>query len=70
MNSNFKAIGSTRLKIKPQPTAPEADALATEPSEVLLNTKYIPTLIMANRTVVWNVFTTGGRCTKSNGVNF
>ena len=27
MNTNFKVIGLTRLEIKPESTAPEADAL-------------------------------------------
>ena len=35
MNSNFKAIGLTRLEIKPVTTASKADALATLSSELL-----------------------------------
>ena len=35
MNTNFKVIGLTRLEIKPESTAPEADALTTRPSELL-----------------------------------
>ena len=35
MNTNFKVIGLTRLGIKPESTAPEADALTTWPSELL-----------------------------------
>ena len=31
MNTNFKVIGLTRLGIKPESTAPEADILATRP---------------------------------------
>ena len=31
MNTNFKDIGLTRLGIKPESTAPEADALTTRP---------------------------------------
>ena len=38
MNTNFKAIGLTRLGIKPKSTAPEADVLTIRPSE-LLNVK-------------------------------
>ena len=34
MNINFKVIGLTRLGIKPQSTAQEADALTTRPSEL------------------------------------
>ena len=34
VNSNFKAIGLTRLGIKPESTAQEADALTTRPSEL------------------------------------
>ena len=33
MNTNFKVIGLARLRIKPKSTAPEADALTTQPSE-------------------------------------
>ena len=35
MNTNFQAIGLTRLGIKPDSTPPEADALTTRPSEQL-----------------------------------
>ena len=35
VNSNFKVIGLTRLGIKPESTAHEADALTTRPSELL-----------------------------------
>ena len=35
MNTNFQVIGLTRLGIKPNYTAPEADALTTRPSELL-----------------------------------
>ena len=45
MNTNFKVIGLTRLKIKPASTAPEADALCTRTFE-LLN---VYPLIMRNR---------------------
>ena len=34
MNTNFKVIGLTQLGIKPKSTAPEADALTTQPSEL------------------------------------
>ena len=34
MNTNVKVIGLTRLGIKPESTAPEADALTTRPSEL------------------------------------
>ena len=37
MNTNFKVIGLTRLAIKPESRAPEADALTTWPSELLSN---------------------------------
>ena len=40
MNTNFKVIGLTRLGIKTQSTAPEADALTTGPSELLMGTCY------------------------------
>ena len=33
VNTNFTVIGLIRLGIKPKPTAPEADALTTRPSE-------------------------------------
>ena len=36
MNTNFKAIGLTRLGIKPEFAAPEANALTTRPSDLLL----------------------------------
>ena len=36
MNTNFQVIGLTELEIKPQFTAPEADALTTRPSELLI----------------------------------
>ena len=35
MNTNFKIIGLTQLGIKPESTAPDADALTTWPSELL-----------------------------------
>ena len=35
MNTNFKVIGLTPLEIKPKFTAPEADAIITQPSEGL-----------------------------------
>ena len=35
MNTNFKAICLTRLRIKPKSIAAEADALTTRPSELL-----------------------------------
>ena len=35
MNTNFKAIGLTRLGIKPKTTVPEEDALTTRPSEII-----------------------------------
>ena len=40
VNSNFKVIGLTRLGIKTQSTALEADALTTRPSELLIGTCY------------------------------
>ena len=53
MNTNFKIIGLTRLGIKPESTAPEADALTTRPSELLnarfaliMNLKFCPSLIV------------------------
>ena len=35
MNTDFKVIGSTRLGIKPDSMAPEADALITRTSDQL-----------------------------------
>ena len=35
VNINFKMIGLTRLGIKPMSTAPKADSLTTQPSELL-----------------------------------
>ena len=35
MNTNFQVIGLTRLRIKPESTAPEADAVTIRPSELL-----------------------------------
>ena len=35
-NTNFTAIGLTRLGIKPQSTAPEADALTARAPELLV----------------------------------
>ena len=35
MNANFKVIGLSRLGIKPESTAPDANALTTWPSELL-----------------------------------
>ena len=35
MNTSFKVIGLTRLEIKPESTAQQADALTTRPSELL-----------------------------------
>ena len=40
VNTNFKIIGLTRLGIKTQSTALEADALTTWPSELLIGTCY------------------------------
>ena len=40
VNTNFKVIGLTRLGIKTQSTALEADALTTRPSELLIGTCY------------------------------
>ena len=34
VNTNFNSTGLTRLRIKPESVAPEADALATGPSEL------------------------------------
>ena len=36
MNTNFKVIGLTRLRIKPESAATEADAFITRPPELLL----------------------------------
>ena len=33
VNTNFKVIGLTRLRMKPESTAPETDALTTRPSD-------------------------------------
>ena len=38
MNTNFEVIGLTRLGMKPKSTAPDADALTTQPSELLSGT--------------------------------
>ena len=35
MNSNFKVIGLTRLRVKPKSTVPEAGAFTTRPSALL-----------------------------------
>ena len=35
MNAKFNVIGLTRLGIKPEATAPEADALTTLPSDLI-----------------------------------
>ena len=35
VNTNFKVIGLTRLRIKPKSTVPEADALTARPSKLL-----------------------------------
>ena len=35
VNTNFKVIGQTRLGIKPESTALEADDLTTRPSDLL-----------------------------------
>ena len=40
MNTTFKVVGLTRFEIKTQSTAPEADALTTRPSELLIGTSY------------------------------
>ena len=37
MNINFEVIGLTRLGIKPESTATEADARSTWPSELQIN---------------------------------
>ena len=34
VNTTFKVIGLTKLGIKPESAAPEADALTTRPSEL------------------------------------
>ena len=49
MNINFKVIGLTRLGIKPESTAPEADALTTRPSELYF---LISTVSKKNLTVL------------------
>ena len=35
VNANFTVIGLAQLGIKPESTAPEGDALTTQPSELL-----------------------------------
>ena len=35
VNTNFKVIGLTQLKTKPESTAAEADTLTTRPSKLL-----------------------------------
>ena len=60
VNTNFKVIGLTRLGIKTQSTALEADALTTRPSELLIGTCYSFTInviqwryeTIANRLVI------------------
>ena len=41
MNSNFKVIGLTRLAIKSELTAPEADTLVTRPFELFTSEIYV-----------------------------
>ena len=43
MNTNFKVIGLTRLRIKLKSTAPEADAFTTQPSKLFNNIKRLNT---------------------------
>ena len=71
MNSSFKVIGLTRLGIKTQPTAFEADALTTRPSELLIGTCYNFTIngvqwryeTIANRLVIREIC---GQCVSLN----
>ena len=57
VNSNFKVIGLTRLGIKTQSTALEADALTTRPSELFIGTCYNFTINI----VQWRYETTANR---------
>ena len=45
MNTKFKANGLTRLRIKPQPTAPNVDARATRPFQLLNCNTYVNFLL-------------------------
>ena len=66
VNSNFKVNGLTRLGIKTQSTALEADALTTWPSELLIRTCYNFTInivqwsyeTIANRLVIRKIWDT------------
>ena len=49
MNSNFKAIGLTRLGIKPNFTAPKAIALITRPFELSISTPVLKVICMNSR---------------------
>ena len=51
MNTNFKVIGLARLGIKPKSTDPEADALTTRPSELLMCAKGVPVRLIATEEV-------------------
>ena len=42
VNTNFKVIGLTRLRIKPKSTVPEADALTARPSKLLNSIRKFP----------------------------
>ena len=49
MNTNFKAIGLTRLGIKPNFTAPKVNGLTTRPSELLIPTPFLKVISMNSR---------------------
>ena len=49
MNSNFKAIGLTRLGIKSNFTAPKANALTTRPSELIIPTPVFKVICINSR---------------------
>ena len=44
MNTNFKVIGLTRLRIKPESTAPGAGSLESWPSELLIAALKLPVI--------------------------
>ena len=58
MNTNFKAIGLTRLGIKPESTAPEAEALITRPSKLLNKRKlrFFVTMFYAIAETILNLY--------------
>ena len=49
MNTNFKVIGLTRLRIKPKSTAHKADPFTTRPSELVYHSSHIQTDAVTNK---------------------